>query len=172
MNHIIEQTRKELLSFCTGEPIIATLCNRSENLEEYHLLIYVRSISDFVPTYVQSIQLHFLLTANYPYEPPKVKHKTNLFHPNFSASSGEWADNAVRQYETIEDYLLRLIRVLQFKEINADKVANRNAMAWYNKRLDSGLFPTDRINYNAKPRITIKNINNVLDISRRFEVDL
>lgn len=172
MNNSIKQAKRELCSFCTGEPIIATLCAITENVEEYNLLIFVRSISDSIPTYIQSVRLHFFLPIKYPDASPVVKlYKTQLFHPNFSAS-GEWMDNIMRQDETLEDYLMRLIRVLQFKEINAEKVADRNAMAWYNKNIGSGLFPTDKINYNTKPRITVKKINDASSLRRGIEVKL
>lgn len=172
MNNKFEQTRKELLSFCTGEPVIATLCMAAESFDEYNLQVFVRSISDHAPTHIQSVRLHLILPIEYPDFPPIVKlYKTKLFHPNFSAS-GEWTDNIVRQAETIEDYLMRLIRVLQFKEINTDKVADRNAMAWYNRNINSGIFPTDRINYNKKPRIAIKRINNVWLQEGSIEVEL
>ena len=154
MNHSIS-------SFCTGEPIIATLHTASERFEEYNLLIFVRSISDYIPTYIQSVQLRLTVPVKCPDVTPEVKlHGTRLFHPNFTAA-GEWADSSMRQDETMEDYLMRLIRVLQFKEINAEKVADRNAMAWYNKKIGSGMFPTDMINYNVRPHITIKRINSV-----------
>lgn len=161
MHNLLEQTRREILSFCTGEPIIATLNTMAESFDEYHLLIFVRSISDYIPTYIQSVQLHLFLPVDYPATSPTVRlYKTKLFHPNFTAS-GEWADHIMRQGETMEEYLMRLIRVLQFKEVNEDKIADRNAMAWYNKNICNEIFPTDRINYNVKPRITINGINNM-----------
>ena len=170
MNDSIEKVRREMLAFCTGEPIIVTLSTTAECFDEYNLLIFVRSISDYIPTYIQSVQLHLLLPIKHPDAAPIVKlYKTKLFHPNFSAS-GEWADNVMRQDETIADYLMRLIRVLQFKEINADKAADRNAMAWYNRNVGSKIFPTDRINYNVKPHISVKRINNAPFSQRSIEV--
>lgn len=170
MDNLVEEVRREVLSFCTGEPIIATLSAETEDLDEYNLLIFVRSISDCTPTYLQSVRLHLFLPKKYPEVSPTVKlYKAKLFHPNFSAS-GEWMDNVMRQNETIEEYLMRLIRVLQFKEINVDKVADRNAMAWYNKNIDSGIFPTSGINYKVKPHIVIKKINNISFFQEDFEV--
>lgn len=156
MNTSIFRIRQTLLSFCRGEPIITTLIAVDEHYDEYNLQIFVRSISDYKPTYIQSVQLRLLLPIDNPYSSPIIRlHRCELFHPNFSAS-GEWSDNTIRQDETMEDYLMRLVRVLQYKEINADKVSNRNAMAWYYNQICRGIFPTDRINYNLKPRIVIK----------------
>jgi hypothetical protein len=58
-----------------------------------------------------------------------------MFHPNFTAT-GEWPDDSTHTNETMEAYLIRLVKVLQLKEINTDKIADRNAMAWYNKNRD------------------------------------
>lgn len=159
MNISISQIKQELLSFCRGEPIIATLNSVNEHYDEYSLQIFVRSISDHKPTYIQSVQLRLIIPVDNPRTSPIIRlHRCELFHPNFSAS-GDWSDNSMRQDETMADYLMRLVRVLQYKEINADKVSNRNAMAWYYAQICRGIFPTDRINYNTKPRIILRKDN-------------
>jgi len=65
--------------------------------------------------------------------------------------------------EGISDYMIRLVRAIQFQEVSSEYVADRNAMAWYNKRKESGLFPTDSTIYQPKPKIRIIKINESSD---------
>lgn len=158
MESQMKQAIRELCSFTSGEPVIATLRDSDESHAEFSLLIFVRSISDFVPTYTDNVELLITLSEEYPNISPQVRlSRGKLFHPNFTAE-GKWVDNELRPGETIESYILRLVRVLQFKEIASHAIGNRNAVAWYNKNADSGLFPSDRINYHEKPRIRIKKM--------------
>lgn len=158
----IEQIERELLSFRTGEPVIVEPGTASEAGKEYNLTVFVRSLSDSTPHFVQSIQLRMIFSPAFPARPPAVLlRNTRLFHPNFTAD-GEWTDSEVREGESISDYLLRLVQTLQFKQIRQDRIGNRNAMAWYNNNKASGLFPTDKVNYNPKPRIKIIRRNGSL----------
>jgi hypothetical protein len=147
----------ELLSFTNGEPIIVTPVI-VEDLITYNLVIYVKTLADSKPTYISSV------TANLSLKPgndiyPFVKLKDSvIFHPNFTID-GIWIDSNIKESETISDYLFRLVRVLQFKEINREHIGDRNAMAWYNKNSYSGIFPTDLINYHSKPHISIVKVN-------------
>lgn len=154
-----EEEKRELLSFNTGEPIVVTPCDSSDDCDKYNIVIFVRTIADPTPQYIESVQLTILYSASYPNESPSVRLcKTQLFHPNFTGN-GMWISNAIQDGETISKYLMRLIRTLQFKEIDIKNIADRNAMAWYNKHRNGGIFPTDQINYNAKPRISIIRVN-------------
>ena len=154
-----EQEKRELLSFNTGEPIVMTSCDSSDNYDRYNVVAFIRSITDSSPQYTKSVQLSIDFPFSYPDVSPIVcLNRTQLFHPNFTAK-GVWLSNKIQVHESLSEYLMRLIRVIQFKEIDLECIANRNAMAWYNKHKDSELFPTDKINYNAKPRISIININ-------------
>lgn len=158
----IEQIERELLLFRMGEPVIVEPGGVSGEGKEYNLTIFVRSLSDDTPRFVQSVQLRIVLSPAFPSKPPiVVLRNTRLFHPNFTAD-GVWTDNEVREGESISDYLLRLVQTLQFKRIRQDRIGNRNAMAWYNKNKASGLFPTDKVNYNPKPHIKIIRRNGLL----------
>ena len=161
MIYSMEQIEREILSFRTGEPIIVEPVDVSGGEKEYNLTVFIRSLSDHTPHFLQSIQLRLSFDPAYPSEPPVVVlRNTKLFHPNFTAD-GEWTDNEIREGESISDYLLRLVQALQFKYVRQDRIGNRNAMAWYNKNKASGLFPTE-VNYNPKPRIKIIKQGNSL----------
>ena len=162
MIYLMEQIERELLSFRTGEPVIVEPGSVSEEGKVYNLTVFVRSLSDDTPRFVQSVQLSMFLSPAFPSTPPTVVlRNTRLFHPNFTAD-GEWTDNEVREGESISDYLLRLVQTLQFKHIRQDRIGNRNAMAWYNKNKASGLFPTDKVSYYPKPCIKIIRRNGLL----------
>jgi len=150
-----EQTIKELLSFNSGEPIIITPCSIDGDCKDYSVIAYVRTITNHTPAYINSVQLVMSFPISYPDESPNVKlNGTQLFHPNFTAE-GQWVSNYLNPNETISEYIMRLTRTLQFKDIDKWNVGNRNAMAWYNRRKNDGTFPTDNIEYRAKPRISI-----------------
>ena len=156
---LTEQEKRELLSFNTGEPIVVTTCDSLNDYDEYSVIVFIRTITDPTPQYIKSVQLKIVFSKYYPNDPPIVRlFKTRLFHPNFSAN-GIWLCNAMRIKETISDYLMRLVRTMQFKEIDVECVADRNAMAWYNKMKSNDIFPTDKINYAIKPRISVIKIN-------------
>jgi hypothetical protein len=151
--------RQELLSFNTGEPIIVVPNNALEEYEAYMVVIYVRTVSDCKPSFVKSVQLKMKIPLAYPSESPLISlHGIKLFHPNFTAD-GIWLGSAIQENETISECLLRLVRTIQFKAINTEHIGNRNAMAWYNKMKDSDIFPTDKVNYHPKPRISIIRVN-------------
>lgn len=156
---ITQEERKELLTYDNGKPIIITKNDRSETCEEYSLLVFVRTTASSTPEYVRSVSLRLLFPVDYPAESPSVfvRHG-RLFHPNFT-DDGQWVGSKIEDHESLSEYLMRLVRVLQYKEIDRNSIANRNAMVWYNKNKDSGLFPTDHINYSIKPRISIYRIN-------------
>ena|GEM_PF-6716202 len=118
MEKSIEKARSDLLSYCTGEPLIVTLSSATDVGDEYNLQVFVRSIADFTPSYIKSVQLRLFLPTDYPNSSPRIKlYKTKLFHPNFSAS-GDWLDNNIHLDEAMDDYLMRIVRTLQFKELN------------------------------------------------------
>jgi hypothetical protein len=97
-----------------------------------------------------------VIPLDFPNQSPTVRLlECELLHPNF-AKSGEWTGSDLRTGELFEDYLLRLVRVLQYKEIDVDNIGDRNAMAWYNKHKNGTVFPTDSINYSPRPRIAIR----------------
>jgi len=152
---LTEKQKNELLAFNNGNPIIVTPSNLSEGYCDFDLTIYVRTISKPTPVYVKSIQMRLSFTSRLQIEQPHTYLlQGQLFHPNFTAE-GKWSSSALQHNETLSNYLMRLIRVLQYKEIDIENVANRNAMAWFNKNKNIGMFPTDIINYSVKPQITI-----------------
>ena len=156
---ITQKQRDELLSLNDGKPFIITQKDSLENHEEFSVLAFVRTITSPVPQYIDSVSLLLSFPSTFPIEAPLMYlSQCRLFHPNFT-DDGQWLSSKLENNESLSEYLMRLIRILQYKEIDTENVANRNAMAWYNKHKGSDLFPTDPINYSAKPRISIHRIN-------------
>ena len=154
-----ENQKNELLSFNDGKPIIVVPSTISDEINDFDLIIFVRTISQSIPTYVKSVRIRLSFSLHSPIEHPHVYLlQDQLFHPNFTAE-GKWLSSELKCNEALSDYLMRLVRVLQFKEIDIENIANRNAMAWYNKNRGTGMFPTDIINYAVKTQITILNKN-------------
>lgn len=151
----IEAARRELAEHSTGRPIIASFIGPADDGFRYELLIYVRTIEDHAMRTTNSVRIGMVIPSDFPNQSPCVHLiECGLYHPNFTRS-GEWVGNVLHEQESFEEYLLRLVRVLQYKNIDASSIGDRNAMAWYNKHNDGTVFPTDRINYRPRPRIKI-----------------
>jgi len=156
---ITQNQRDELLSLNDGNPFIITQKDSSEDHEDFSVLVFVCTTTSLTPKFVDSVSLLLSFPSAFPLEAPLMYlSQCRLFHPNFT-DNGQWLGAKLRNNESLSEYLMRLIRVLQYKEIDKENVANRNAMAWYNKHRGSKLFPTDPINYSVKPRISIHRIN-------------
>ncbi|MBQ7593729.1 MAG: hypothetical protein IJU48_05180 [Synergistaceae bacterium] len=141
----------EMAKFQHGDPVIAVPVDISGDLMKYSLTIYVKTIEDCRPVFINSVSLMIEINADYPEVSPIVKlNGTKLFHPNFTIS-GFWTDNEVRPGETLSEYILRLAGALEFKQINTSKPGNHNASAWYYNH--KNIF-TDSV-----PKIKIKRRN-------------
>ena len=159
---ITEHQKQELLLFNDGKPLIVTAQDLSDNNNEFSLTVYIRTISSPTPEFIKAVSLLVFFSADFPKEEPNVRlFRCQLFHPNFT-DTGEWLGSTMCENESLSEYLMRLVRVLQYKNIDTECVGKRNAMAWYNKNKEKGLLPTDIINYSVKPikpQITILRLN-------------
>lgn len=158
MSMTIDQ-KTELLSYKDGKPLIITQRDGSNDNELFSLLAFVRSVSSPAPDFTSSVSMLLSLPATFPTDSPMVHlSQGRIFHPNFT-DDGRWLGSELLNNESLSEYLMRLIKVLQYKEIDTEKIANRNAMAWYNAHRGANVFPTDPINYSARSRILIHRIN-------------
>ena len=156
---ITDEQKQALLSFNDGKPLVITGRESTDGRDEFQVSAFVRTISSPTPDFIGSVTLSLSFPANFPTVNPTVQLlQCRLFHPNFS-DDGIWIGSNLESNESLSDYLMRLIWVLQYKKIDTKNIANRNAMAWYNKRIGSGIFPTDIINYSVKTKISILRIN-------------
>lgn len=154
-----ERQIQELLSFNNGKPLIITEREITDGSTKFCVSAFVRTISSPTPEFTSSVSLLLSFPVDFPDASPTVRlSQCLLFHPNFT-DDGMWIGSNLESNESLSDYLMRLIRVLQYKNIDVNSVANRNAMAWYNKNKGKGIFPTDIINYSIKPQISIIRIN-------------
>jgi len=156
---ITQNQRDELLSLNDSKPFIITQKDSSEDHENFSVQVFVRTTISSAPKFVDSVSMLLSFPSAFPIKAPLIcVGQCRFFHPNFT-DDGQWLEAKLENNESLSEYLMRLIRVLQYKEIDTENVANRNAMAWYNKHRGSDLFPTDPINYSVKPRISIHRIN-------------
>lgn len=77
------QEKRELTDYNSGEPAIITHRNSTEESDEYNVQLFVRTIIDHVPTYIESVQLILAFPATFPVSSPVVRvSQMRLFHPN------------------------------------------------------------------------------------------
>lgn len=158
MSITIEQ-KTELLSYKEGKPFIITQRDGSCGNDIFSILAFVRTVSTPVPVYTDSVSMTLTIPTSFPTEAPMIRlTQGKLFHPNFT-DDGFWIGSGLENNESVYEYLMRLVRTLQYKEIDRKKIANRNAMAWYNANKETNIFPTDTFNYSVSPRISIQRIN-------------
>jgi hypothetical protein len=156
---ITDVQRAELLAFNDGKPFIVTQQDSSAGGADFSVLAFVRSVVTPTPAYIDSVSLTLSFPTAFPVVSPTVRlRQCRIFHPNFT-DDGYWLGSELGNSESLSEYLMRLIRVLQYKEISIESIANRNAMAWYNTRKGSDIFPTDPRAYTVKTHISIHRIN-------------
>ena len=116
-------------------------------IDSYEITININSIISSTPTYRNKHVIRVDLGPQYPTTKPSTVMitKPQPFHCNWWESGayccGTWSPS-----EKFGDYLVRLMRTLQFdKEItNPNSPANPTAKDWYLSKINSGLFPCDR----------------------------
>lgn len=114
-------------------------------VEEYDLVVSVRTIVGPPLTYRDSHRLLVTLPANYPAAAPLIVMQTTPgpYHPNWFSNSkwcyGTWT------LEGLGHHIVRMMRTLQFdREItNPESPASNPASAYYLAHLNGDLFPCD-----------------------------
>lgn len=120
------------------------------HIEEYKITVNVRTIigigSD-APQYRDSSVVMVSLPPDYPMKPPKtvMVSSPQPFHPNWYTSKN-WCHGTWMISEALGDYVIRMVKTLQFDSYisNPDSPANSEANSWYKSKQSSGLFPCDR----------------------------
>jgi len=150
---------RELLTYCDGSPLIIVRDEEKAYDAVLKLIAYVKTVENPEKPFVNAVSLSMRMDNKEQKLVPTVRTDScRLFHPNFT-DDGLWCCAEFEPNETVSSYLERLVRNLQFKHIDDNRIGNRNAMAWYHRKKNSGLFPTDPINYHFKPQINILHIN-------------
>ena len=120
-------------------------------IEEYEITIYVRTIigvRNDSPEYRDSSVVRITLPPDYPMKPPQTVMVTSPqpYHPNWFVAKRRWCFGTWMVSEALGDYVIRMIKTLQFDPniTNEYSPANSDANAWYISKKNSGLFPCDR----------------------------
>lgn len=115
------------------------------HVEEYDMVVRVRTIISPEPTYKDEHQIKIILPAAYPQAPPQVEILgDNPYHPNWFTNN-RWCYGTWDMSERLGHHIIRMIRTLQYDlEItNEHSPANKEANAWFIKNRHSGWFPCD-----------------------------
>ena len=133
---------------------IRDLVNRSELIhilhaegnppEKYHIQFTCRGVGKLgpasKPVYRDKHEVSIYLHAEYPLKQPQLKWLTPIFHPNIH-SSGAVCIGAWWPAKTLDELLLTLGEMVQYKNLGPKDPMNSKAAAWAlrNKRM----FPID-----------------------------
>lgn len=123
----------------------------SPYVEKYLLTVHVRTIIGIegeTPQYQDASEIRLTLPFKYPIRPPKIVMVSSSapFQPNWWQEQKMWSYGAWSRAESMGDFVIRLVRLLQFDmdEINEKSPSNQKANTWYIAQKHSGLFPCDR----------------------------
>ena len=151
-----------------------TLNGEPPYVDSYEVTIKVRSIIDSKPSYRNTHVVRIVLPENYPNSSSsgpqaKMVTKPQPFHPNWY-TEGRWCHGYWAVSEGLGEYVIRMIRTLQFdKEItNPSSPANPAAATWYRESLNrKNLFPCDQqvLPDPTKARFEIQNVQR-----KKFEI--
>lgn len=126
------------------------LSGTGTHIDKYELTVYVRSVIGIDgnrPLYQNKHTFHISLAADYPKTAPTIRTVSGhrIFHPNWY-TDGYWCYGTWRISEGLAEYIIRMIKTLQYdKDItNENSAANTVANRWYLANKNSGLFPCDR----------------------------
>jgi len=122
-------------------------------IEEYEITINVHTIysvdSSGRPLHRESNVVHLTIHNDYPTVAPMVRMITTPapYHPNWY-TDGRWCYGSWNPTESLGDYVIRMIKTLQYDSFitNENSPANSAARDWYIANKNSGWFPCDRKN--------------------------
>lgn len=139
----------EQISNMTGSVLtFRPLSGVAPYIDKYEITLHIKTIISPAPEYRDKHIIHLSFGPTYPFDRPitKMVSRPQPYHCNWwddglYCSNVNWSPA-----EKLGDYLVRLIRTLQFDmEItNPNSPANKQAMEWYLSKRESGLFPCDR----------------------------
>jgi ubiquitin-protein ligase len=136
---------------------IRELVNRSEFIhvvttdgdppEKYIIRFTCRGVENINtagrPNYLESHDVSIYLHAEYPLKQPQLKWLTPIFHPNIHVT-GAVCIGAWWPAKTLDELLLTLGEMIQYKNYDPKDPMNSKAAAWALRNKD--LFPIDRRN--------------------------
>lgn len=134
---------------------IRELVNRSEFIhivstegdppERYLIRFTCRGVDrlkpDGNPVYLENHEVNIYLHAEYPLKQPQLKWMTPIFHPNIHVT-GAVCIGAWWPAKTLDELLLTLGEMIQYKNYDPKDPMNSKAAAWALR--NKGMFPVDR----------------------------
>lgn len=118
-------------------------------VEEYRVIIHVRTIigvSGDEPVYRDASVVTVSLCTEYPFQCPKIIMESTPppFHVDWYVN-GLWSCGRWFMSESLADFVIRMVRSLQFDPdiTNELSPSNIDAKEWYVANKRSGLFPCD-----------------------------
>lgn len=140
-------------------------------VEEYDIIIKVKSIVNATPNYRGEHTVRLTLPANYPVAAPNIQMISSpyVFHPNWYLN-GKWCYGSWIISEGLGHHIIRMIKTLQYDIdiTNEHSPANREAKDWYVSNRNRGLFPCDKTNL---PDPTKKKMIFNAQTKKRFDIN-
>ncbi len=141
----LESDYKEMLKLLSCPKIKWTaIRGKPPHVEEYLVTLNFHTYRTDKTT-MDSCKIRITLSDIYPKVAPiAVMIEPKIFNPNWF-SSGRWCCGKYYSKESLGDFVIRMIRSIQFDPIitNPNSPANKEAAKWYIENIDRGIFPTD-----------------------------
>jgi ubiquitin-protein ligase len=149
MSFDIRETRlrndhKRLLDLVNRSDLIHILNAEGDPPEKYLIRFTCRGIKKLSgngqPVYSERHEVNVYLHAEYPLKQPQLKWLTPIFHPNIH-STGAVCIGAWWPAKTLDELLLTLAEMVQYKNLGPKDPMNSKAAAWALRHKSS--FPVD-----------------------------
>jgi len=139
-----------------------------------------RTISDKKGTIVQKTNAIIDIGSKYPFQEPRVRFTTPVFHPNVYSSGQVCLGAKWMPTEGLHLLVERLIKILIFDAsiLNTNSPANRDALQWYHMKVSANqsFFPTDKFvktpQEQNKPKITWNSVKGSPEIHKQTKFEL
>ena len=152
---ITDAQRDELLSRTDGRPYMIESVRAANGGDAFRVALRERTVATAHGELTDEVVLTLSFPLGFPQEPPEVVLRGGrIFHPNFT-DDGHWCGAALKEGETLSDYLARLADTVGYREVDRTCLGNRNAMAWYHEHEREGDLPIVVPQSGEKPRIVI-----------------
>lgn len=150
MSFDIRETRlrndyKKIRELVDRSEFIHIVSTEGEPPERYIIRFTCRGVDrlkpDGNPVYAETHEVNVYLHAEYPLKQPQLKWMTPIFHPNIHVT-GAVCIGAWWPAKTLDELLLTLGEMIQYKNYDPKDPMNSKAAAWALR--NKGIFPVDK----------------------------
>jgi len=135
---------QRILDLVNRSELIEILNTEGDPPERYHIRFTCRGVEKLTgsnkPVYRNVHEVKIYLHAEYPLKQPQLKWLTPIFHPNIH-STGAVCIGAWWPAKTLDELLLTLGEMVQYKNLGPKDPMNSRAAAWAIR--NKQLFPVD-----------------------------